>query len=177
MLAALLCICWAALPLPCAAQQPRTPNVEAQRAAMKKLDFLLGKWSGEARVIRPGEPLDLIQTEDVQYKLDDLLLQVEGTGTKKADGAVAFRALAIISYDDAASQYRIRAFTEGRFVDAELTLAADGRGFTWGITNPQFKTSYVMTLNDKGEWTEVGDVTVGTQPPRRFVEMTVRRSK
>jgi hypothetical protein len=34
------------------AQTPRTPNVEAQRTAMKKLGFLVGEWSGEASVLR-----------------------------------------------------------------------------------------------------------------------------
>jgi hypothetical protein len=34
------------------AQTPRAPNVEAQRTAMKKLEFLVGDWSGEATVLR-----------------------------------------------------------------------------------------------------------------------------
>lgn len=40
------------LALPCLALQVRTPDLEAQRAAMKKLSFLIGKWSGEARVLQ-----------------------------------------------------------------------------------------------------------------------------
>ena len=39
--ALLLCI---ALVVPCVAQQPRVPDLDAQRAAMKKLEFLVGKW-------------------------------------------------------------------------------------------------------------------------------------
>jgi len=34
-----------------------------------------------------------------------------------------------------------------------------------------------MNLTEKGEWTEVGEVTMGAQPPRKFVELTVRRQK
>jgi hypothetical protein len=50
-------------------QQLHTPDVEAQRAAMKKLSFLAGKWSGEARILHgTGDPLELVQTEEVQYK-------------------------------------------------------------------------------------------------------------
>src|SRR5260370_33231970 len=54
----------------CIAQTPRLPNIEAQRAAMKKLEFLIGNWSGEARVLRGfGEPWELmIQTEEAHYK-------------------------------------------------------------------------------------------------------------
>ena len=31
---------------------PRTPDVQAQRTAIKKLSFLVGKWSGEAYFAR-----------------------------------------------------------------------------------------------------------------------------
>ena len=51
---------WLALLSPAIAQPPRAPNVETQRAAMKKLDFLQGAWSGDARVQRgPGDTLEL----------------------------------------------------------------------------------------------------------------------
>jgi hypothetical protein len=31
-------------------QQPFVPNLETQRAAMRKLGFLIGRWTGEARM-------------------------------------------------------------------------------------------------------------------------------
>ena len=69
-----------ALLSPAGAQSPRSPRIEAQREAMKKLEFLVGKWSGEARVQRgPGDALELIQTEEAQYKLDGLVLLIEGS--------------------------------------------------------------------------------------------------
>ena len=34
------------------AEAAKTPNVEAQRTAMKKLEFLVGEWSGDATVLR-----------------------------------------------------------------------------------------------------------------------------
>jgi hypothetical protein len=50
------------------------PDVEAQRAAMKKLSFLIGRWAGEARILRgPGETVELNQQEEAQYKLDGLI--------------------------------------------------------------------------------------------------------
>ena len=46
---------------------------------MKKLGFLVGKWAGEARLQRgPGEPVVLVQTEEAQFKLDGLILEIEG---------------------------------------------------------------------------------------------------
>ena len=48
---------------------------------MKKLSFLVGQWSGQARMQRgPGEGLELAQTENAQYKLEGLVLLIEGTG-------------------------------------------------------------------------------------------------
>ena len=156
----------------------RTPNVAAQREAMNKLGFLIGKWSGEASVLRgSGEWVELMQTEEAQYKLDGLVLMIEGVGRTKSEGKPALQALGLISYDDEAGVYRMRAYNDGRYMETELKLAENGKGFTWGFQFGQIKTSYVMNLTEKGEWTEVGEMTMGTQPPRKFVELTVRRQK
>jgi hypothetical protein len=155
--------------------QVRQPDVTAQREALKKLGFLAGKWIGEAKVQRgPGEPLVIQQTEEVQYKMDGLLLLVEGTGRNPSDGKVVFSALAIITYDDAAGIYRMRAHNDGRITDTELTLPEGGNGFDWGITSGPVKINYVMRLNQKGEWHEAGEMKIGDQPARKFIEMTVR---
>ncbi len=164
--------------VPCPAQAPRGPNVEAQRAAMKKLDFLIGTWTGEDRVqMGPGEPLVLAQTENIQSKLDGLLLLIEGAGRSKSDGKLMFQALATVSYDDETGQYRMRAYNDGRYRDTELTLAYSGKGFTWGFPMGQMQMNFVMVLNDKDEWSETGEMTAPGQPPHKFVELTVRRSK
>ncbi|HYM12694.1 MAG TPA: hypothetical protein VEU62_18290 [Bryobacterales bacterium] len=169
---------FAAVLFPCLAQAPRVPDVERQRASMKKLAFLVGKWSGDARIQRgPNEALELAQTEDAQYKLDGLILLIEGTGRNKSDGKVVFRALATVSYDDGTGAYRMRAYNDGRYLETELKLAGNGKGFTWGFVFGQIRTDYVMTINEKDEWTEVGEVTMGAQPPRKFVELTVRLEK
>jgi len=67
---------------------PHTPDVGGQRSAMKHLSFLTGRWKGEARMLRaPGEFVEMIQTEEAQYKLDGLLLVIEGIGRRQTDGA------------------------------------------------------------------------------------------
>jgi len=65
----------------------------------------------EARLLRgPGDLVLLIQTEEAQYKLDGLILLIEGVGRTKADGKAALQALGIVSYDDESGTYRMRAF-------------------------------------------------------------------
>jgi hypothetical protein len=109
-----------------AAQQPRSNSVDVQREAMRKLSFLAGHWSGPATIVRgPGEALHLTQTDDVEYKLDGLVLRIEGKSTS-ADGKVLFSALASIAYADASHTYRFRAYNDGHYLDTELSVAANG---------------------------------------------------
>ena len=44
----------------CMVQTPRPPDVEAQRAAMKKLGFLVGEWSGEVSVLSQSFMLPIL---------------------------------------------------------------------------------------------------------------------
>jgi hypothetical protein len=109
---------------------------------MKKLEFMVGKWAGEARLLRgPGGPVLLMQTEEAQYKLDGLILLIEGVGRTKADGKSALQALGIVSYDDESGTYRMRAFNDGRFLETELKLLDSGKGMTWGFALGQIRTS------------------------------------
>ena len=157
------------------AQPPRLPNVEAQREAMKKLSFLVGIWSGEARMLRgPGEPVEMIQTEEARYKLDGLLLVIEGIGRIKSDGKLALQALGIVSYDDETGTYHMRAFNDGRWLETDVTLAPSGKELAWGFTLGEIKTRSTLRINENGEWTELHEITIGYQPPRKFMEVTVR---
>jgi hypothetical protein len=155
-----------------AAQQPPSNSVEVQGEAMRKLSFLAGHWSGPVTIARgPGEPLHLTQTEDVEYKLDGLILLIQGKSTS-ADGKVQFSALATIAYDDASHTYHFRAYNDGHYLDTELSVAANG--FWWGFTAGPAHIVNTMHLTGKGEWDEVTDVTVGSNPPHRSVDMQLQ---
>src|SRR5262245_56442487 len=93
---------------------------------MHKLSFLAGRWSGPATIRRgPGEALHLTQTEDVEFKLDGLVLLIEGKSSG-AEGKVMFSALATISYDDSSLTYRFRAYNDGHYVETELSVPPNG---------------------------------------------------
>jgi hypothetical protein len=141
---------------------------------MRKLSFLVGKWSGEARILRGrGEFLELVQTEEAEYKLDGLVLMIEGTGCNKADGKAALQALGVISYDDDAETYHMRAYNDGRYLETEVKLNENGKEMMWGFALGEIKTSSVLRINEKGDWTELAEITIGSQPPRRFMELRV----
>ena len=177
-------------------------DLEAQRAAMAKLAFLIGKWEGEARIYRGGagpaarkhenrsripkfrdgtknetreEPEVFQMTEEASWRLDGLILLIEGIGLKKGESKPALQAFGFMSYDDAAQTYRIRAFNDGRFLESEAKLADDGKGLEWGFAVEHVRTRAVLRINEQGEWTEEHEITIGEQPARRFIQMTVRR--
>ena len=157
------------------AQRPSTKAIDAQREAMRKVAFLAGHWSGHVSIFRgPGEPLHLTQTEDIQFKLGGLVLLIEGRSTG-ADGKAQFEALATVVFDDAACIYHIRVFHDGNFLDAPLTVLADG--FSWGYSAGPAKILNTMRLTAKGEWQEKTEVTFGNNPSQPSVEMLLTRKQ
>jgi hypothetical protein len=159
-------------------QQPPAPNTDAQRAAMKKLSFLAGSWTGEARILRTkDQTVVLDQTEHAEFKLDGLILEIEGVGRSKSDGKLALQALGLVSFDDGTGKYTMRAFNDGRWLECEVTLVEDGKGFRWGFSLGDISTHSVQRINEKGECAEATDIVIGSQEPRRFMEVTVRPQK
>ena len=124
-----------------------------------------------------GEPMELIQTEVAQYRLDALIVTIEGVGRTKSDCEPSFQALGIISYDDESKTYHMRAFNDGRFLETEIGLLEEGQGMTWGFALGEIRTKSVMRINGKGEWTELHEITIGSQPPKKLMELVVRRQK
>jgi len=160
------------------AQLPRVPDLETQRAAMKEVSFLVGKWAGEARLLRgPAESVELLQTEEAQYKLGGLILVIEGIGRTKSSGQPVLQAFGIISYDDESAKYRIRAFNDGRFLETQVRLLEEGKGMTWGFVLGDIRTNSVLRINENGEWTELAEITIGPEPPKKLLELTVRPQK
>jgi hypothetical protein len=158
------------------AQTFRRPDVEVQRTAMKKLEFLVGEWAGEASVLRgPSQFEDLAQTESAQFKLDGLVLVIEGVGRNKSDGKFGLQALGLISYDDETGIYTMRAFNDGRWLETEIKLADGGDSISWGFALGEFKTRTVLRINENGEWTEYGELSIGDRPPQKMMELKVRR--
>jgi len=158
---------------PTGTPRPGQPHVAAQRAAMSKLGFLIGRWSGQLLVQSgPGPALHFVQSEDVQPKVDGLVLLVDGEARASAGRAV-FQALATISYDDVTATYRFRAYNDGRYLDT--TLRVSGQGFSWGYTAGPATITNTMRLTPIGVWSEQTTTRVGTAPPRTTVEITLHR--
>jgi len=143
---------------------------------MKNLDFLVGEWSGEATVARGSGFVELGQTEVAQFKLDGLLLMIEGVGRTKSDGKLALQALGLISFDDATGTYRMRAYNDGRWLETEVKLRDDSKSLSWGFSFGEISTNSVLHIDEKGEWTELTEITIGAGPAKKLMELVVRRA-
>jgi len=141
---------------------------------MQKLAFLVGKWNGEVRLLH-GPDQDLHQTEEVQYKLDGLVLVIEGIGRRKSDGQPVIQALGMISFDDENGTYRMRAFNGGRFLESEVKLLDPDKAIGWGFVLGEIMTNSVLRIDENGDWTELAEITIGSDPPKKLLELTVRR--
>jgi hypothetical protein len=156
----------------------RVPDLEAKRTAMRKLSFLAGEWVGCASIQRgPGAPTELVQAENVQYKLDGLVLMIEGVGRANSDGQPVLQALGFLSYDDQRMVYQMRAFNDGRFLETEVKLSEETKSLTWGFTLGDISTKSVLRIDGNGEWTELHEIIIGPQPPRKLMEVAVRRQR
>ena len=145
---------------------------------MNKLQFLTGSWSGHTRVWRGADQwAALTQTEKATFKLDGLLLMIEGTGIDQASGKPSLQALGLISFDDASGLYRMRAFNDGRWLESTVELNESRRELHWGFTLEQIKTSSTLRVDDSGSWTETHQITIGSQPPHKFMEVTVNPTR
>lgn len=151
------------------------PDVAAQKTAMDKMRFLVGTWAGEATVsLGPDKQMTLRQTEEVQYKLDGILMLIEGTGRDES-GKVVFNALATVSFDQGSGTYRIRAWNAGNFIETEIKIA--GNGFEWGFQQGPVTFANRMKLDEQGRWSESSEVTLSDGRKLHGVQMLLSRKQ
>ena len=131
------------------------PDPVVHKTALEKLKFLEGKWKGEATIITAqGETMKIVQTEDVQYKLQGTVMLIEGTG-RDEQGKIVFNALAVVSFEPATKIYRIRAWNNGNSVETELKVGKES--FEWGFDMGPVRVVHKMNVDQKGRWSELSE--------------------
>ncbi len=161
------------LALPAAAQRP--DHSEACRKAMSQLGFLAGDWEGTATVIRPNCALQVHQTEHVEWKLNGLVLSIEGTG-KMATGETGFQAFAVLHFDPMDQQYKMRSFVkEGISTQAYFKILSPNN-FEWGFDVATGKTRYHIVLDESARtWRETAEYSADGQTWMKFIEMNLAK--
>ncbi|HEV7237860.1 MAG TPA: hypothetical protein VGQ36_01365 [Thermoanaerobaculia bacterium] len=129
---------------------------------MRKLDWLVGEWKGEAVVLSgPEKGENALQSERVQSRQGGKILVVEGLGKRKlADGTagdVVHDAFGVIWYDEQAKKYRFHSWTTRTgYVDSWFEVSDDG-SVRWGFDISQGKIRFTIKRTEKGDWHEVGE--------------------
>jgi hypothetical protein len=119
--------------------------------------------------------------EHIEYKLDGMVLLVEGIGKAK-DAAnkefVAHHALAVLSFDKASNQYKFKTYLkDGRSTDAWFTVVTDNN-FQWGFDTPQGKIRYSIRMEPAAKtWNEIGEFSADGTTWRKFFEMNLKKTE
>lgn len=132
--------------------QDRGTDLESKEA-ISKLAFLEGVWEGSGWMMgRNGQKNTFNQTENIQFKLDNTVLLIEGQG--KANGKTVHDALAIITYNETEKDYNFRSYlANGRngLFKAELI---DNKLYWYPMENMR----YIISINENGQWYETGEL-------------------
>lgn len=170
----LLCL----LSVPAVAQGPTASRPEE----MKKLDFLVGKWSGEGWIqFGPGQRRTFRETEAVQLKVDGAIVLIDGLGKgnipAQQEEVTVHTAFTVVSYDNKAMVFRWRAYRAGGdSIDTEAKVG--DRSLEWGFHDERAgDIRFTIRLNEKGQWFEVGESSRDRTTWQKFFEMTLDRVK
>jgi hypothetical protein len=147
---------------------------------MRRLDFLVGEWSGEAWIRMGPNAEHAIQTERVQKKAGGKALLIEGLGRVKLEdgkpGDVVHDALAVVSFDETSKSYRFDNWVADKPSAAAKLEVTAPNVVVWGFDTPQGgRVRYTIRLTDKGEWNEIGEFTRNGTEWMKFFEMTLTK--
>jgi len=159
--------------------QPSGPPA-ASLNEMAKLKFLVGSWKGTGWMeFAPGQKQPFNSSEQVDLKLDGMLLLIEGIHhvslpAEKRELKV-HHALATITYDAARKDYAVRASkATGENVDARGQFK-DG-AFIWGFQDPRLgHLRFTIRLAD-GKWQEIGERSADGKTWTKYLEMNLTKS-
>lgn len=103
---------------------------------MQKLACLVGDWKGEARVMTPAGTITVLQTEHIEWKMNNMLLSIEGIGREAGKDTDSFHAFALVNYDATLQQFKFKSYVkEGFSTDAYFKILEPFK-FEWDLTLP-----------------------------------------
>lgn len=130
----------------------------AQVSAMKKLDFLTGKWKGSGWIfVRGGKRRTFGEMENIGWKAGGLVMTIDGKGKarnpSKGKERSVHNAFTVVSYD------RAGGYRWGAFLSTGQSTVAHGHlesanTFVWEMEIPQMGTMrYTIKINGN-KWDE-----------------------
>lgn len=148
----------AILVLASSAGSAQVPDPAVTQQAIAQLDFMVGRWRGQAWQQRGNERIQTRMHEVVERKLSGAVLMVEGRGTVPVPGGedrVVHHAFGVISYDPQSKTYSLRSYlATGQYGDFALALVEGGVSWSRDVPGGKIRNTARYTAN---EWHEIGE--------------------
>lgn len=158
-----------------AAGQSQTPDLKATQHAISRLDFMVGRWRGDAWQQQGGTRVETQMVETVERKLNGAVLLVEGRGTVLTGGTerVVHHALGVISFDPGSGTYTLRSFlATGQSGEFVLTLVDNSVVWTRQIPGGRIRNTARFTAD---EWHEIGEFSRDGTTWTQMMELKLKR--
>jgi hypothetical protein len=158
--------------------QGAMPDPAIAQAAIARLDFMVGRWKGDAWQQRGPERVQTQMLEVVERKLNGAVLVVEGRGTVAVPGGperVVHHAFGIVSYDPMSKTYSLRShLNNGLSGDFALTLIDGGVVWSREVPGGRIRNTARYTAD---EWHEVGEFSRDGTTWMQVMEIRLKREK
>jgi hypothetical protein len=142
------------------AQRPDMAAADTSRARLAPLTWLVGEWSGPAKVTAGPQTLTLTQRESVVEAANGTVLMIQGRGTMTGpDGKdrEVFQAAGMLTYDVAARRFTWISSGGTGFLGVTEAVVT-GNAFVWNMKDGSGNTvRYTISRTPEGAWREVGE--------------------
>lgn len=127
--------------------------------AMKDVSVLVGEWEGKGyRLDAGGEKHWSNVKEEIEFKLDGTILQIEGIG-KNDEGNVVHEAFAVLYFDAFRKVYKMDShLASGLYTNASFEVIKPKEQMQWSFDSPMGKVRYKINITNNGtKWDEIGE--------------------
>lgn len=144
---------------------------------MKPLSVWVGKWTGEGWSMDESRQRTIFTVEEnIQWKLDGLVMMAEGVGKDKASGKVGFHSFGVVYFNNEKNTYEMKSFLqEGSTTVAKASVSGNLK-FVWGFDVQGGRIEYTTTI-DGDSWHEKGAFILPSGQEFPVMEMNLTRSK
>lgn len=152
------------------------PDVSARcKEEMSKLSYFVGDWKGEASIRNQSGVTTITQTEHIEWKLDGLVLSIEGIGHEQ--DKVTFHAMALVNFDVIDQQFKLKSFVKEGFSTNAYFKLLEANKYEWGFDIPTGgKSRYTIALDlEKKTWHEIGEYSRDGSQWFQFIEMNLTK--
>lgn len=151
-----------------------------QKAAIKKMQWLIGDWRGTSTVLVDGLKRITNIKESVQTALDGTILQITVRATDKDSStrlqSLAYTSFSVISYDIKKQVYRWTTWRNNGNDYDQYPFTVGDNFFEYTSENNDGKVRYKGMLGSKGEFLETGEF-LKKDSWQQFINMKLIKSK